>query len=280
MQQRILTQLSHPSVSVIMSASGLGRGKDHGKHPHKTLSSKKGKGVHVSNGLVFVLSSTHHTPPLIKPTYNMKTSSPCPLIDNNKVHALKETQLTSQKSIGDLVESLNSSRLRTLSDLRRIERVAMTSTPDAAAALHAPLTAAWTRYVTSNQLLLELRGMTRNYPLCSEIIHEAHTRALGGPLAGRSWNLAWLILQEMREEYVPPEQPTPQCKQPSYEGVADRRSGLITCFAVVEAQKPEMWAGRRPSSDEMAQLAACFEAEWGYAVNTMLRTWTVPPTWY
>lgn len=156
----------------------------------------------------------------------------------------------------------------------------MTSAPDAAAALHAPLTAAWTRYVTSNQLLLELRGMTRNYPLCSEMIHEAHTRALAGPLAGRSWNLAWLVLQEMREEYVPHGTPTPQRKQPSYEGVADRRSGLITCFAVVEAQKPEMWGGRRPSSDEMAQLATCFEAEWGYAVHIMLGNWTVPPTWY
>ena len=60
--------------------------------------------------------------------------------------------------------------------------------------------------------------------------------------------------------------------------MADRHSRLVTCFAAVEAQKPEMWGGRRPCREGMAQLAACLEAEWGNAVVTMLRHWPVTPT--
>ena len=41
-----------------------------------------------------------------------------------------------------------------------------------------------------------------------------------------------------------------------------------------------MWGNRKPSAEEKAQLAACFEYEWNQAVDRMLRHWTVSPTWY
>lgn len=44
--------------------------------------------------------------------------------------------------------------------------------------------------------------------------------------------------------------------------------------------KPDMWGGREPSEEEADQLALCFEFEWNSAINTMLRHWSVPPTWY
>lgn len=48
-----------------------------------------------------------------------------------------------------------------------------------------------------------LPGLTQNYPLCSEIIHEARARVMGDPLSERSWNLARLVLQKMSDEHVP-----------------------------------------------------------------------------
>lgn len=56
--------------------------------------------------------------------------------------------------------------------------------------------------------------------------------------------------------------------------------GLIASFAAVEAQKKDMWGDTVPTAEAVAQLAACFEFEWGRAVDTMLRHWPAPPTWY
>lgn len=62
--------------------------------------------------------------------------------------------------------------------------------------------------------------------------------------------------------------------------VTDRGSNLISTYAASEATKPEMWGGRSPEPEEADQLAQCFEYEWGAAVNTMLRHWSIEPTWY
>jgi len=41
-----------------------------------------------------------------------------------------------------------------------------------------------------------------------------------------------------------------------------------------------MWGDYEPDDGEVDQLAECFETEWNQAVSTMMRHWSVPPTWY
>lgn len=60
----------------------------------------------------------------------------------------------------------------------------------------------------------------------------------------------------------------------------DGRSGLIPSYAQSEAAHPSMWGGHDPDEVEVDQLAQCFETEWSQAVQTMMRHWSVPPTWY
>lgn len=61
------------------------------------------------------------------------------------------------------------------------------------------MTAAWNHYVMSNQFLTELTGLTRNYPISSEIVNDALYRVQNDPDSNRSWNLAWLCLTKMRD---------------------------------------------------------------------------------
>lgn len=63
-------------------------------------------------------------------------------------------------------------------------------------------------------------------------------------------------------------------------GLTVDHSNLVATYAAIEAMRPEMWGGREPSPEEADQLAQCFEFEWNNAVNTMLRHWSVTPTWY
>jgi hypothetical protein len=53
-----------------------------------------------------------------------------------------------------------------------------------------PMTAAWAHYVNSNNLLNELRGLTRNYPFSSDLLDEAK--------AGCSFLLSESLLIESR----------------------------------------------------------------------------------
>ena len=93
--------------------------------------------------------------------------------------------------------ALTQHRINTLPALRRIERAfAALDTPDTTA----PMTAAWTYYVSSHSLLTELRSLTRNYPFSSQCIEEAKRRVYADPESNRSWNLAWLVLVKMRNE--------------------------------------------------------------------------------
>ncbi|OAA60225.1 hypothetical protein SPI_05349 [Niveomyces insectorum RCEF 264] len=165
----------------------------------------------------------------------------------------------SPKAINQLLDSLATHRVNTLTELCRIEQAAATCDHEAdAAAFQEPMTAAWHHYVTSNQCLSELRGLTPNYPFCGEILADAQQRVLGDPSSNRSWNLAWLCLTKICDD------------------------NLIPLYAASEAAKPEMWGGNgyQPQPAECAQLAQYFEYEWMQAVTVMLRHWQTPPTWY
>ncbi|PNY23755.1 Uncharacterized protein TCAP_06296 [Tolypocladium capitatum] len=162
-----------------------------------------------------------------------------------------------RSSVLGLVECLTTHRVNTLTELCRIERVAASCEDEAdARAFQEPMTAAWVHYVTSHQLLTELRGLTRSYPFSGDVVREAYLRVRGDPNSNRSWNLAWLCLKTMRDD------------------------GLVAAYAAAEATRPEMWAPMQPSGEDVAKLAACFEHEWNAAVDTMLRHWQRPPSWY
>lgn len=160
------------------------------------------------------------------------------------------------KSVRKLIESLETHRVNTLTELCRIERFAAScDREEDARAFQGPMTAAWDYYVSSNQFLTELRGLTRDYPICSAIIYAAEMRVRSDPDSNRSWNLAWLLLRKM---------------------ISD---DLVASYASIEAAKPEMWGDMNPTDDEIQQLAACFEYEWNRAVTTMLRHWAASPRW-
>ncbi|KAH8180256.1 hypothetical protein LIA77_01775 [Sarocladium implicatum] len=156
-----------------------------------------------------------------------------------------------------LIESLERHQVNTLTELCRIEQTAASCTDEAEArAFQGPMTAAWVYYVSSSQLLTELRGLTRSYPISGDIVREAWARVTSDPESNRSWNLAWLCLMKMRDD------------------------GLVGVFAAAESTRQEMWGETVPSRDDVDQLAACFEYEWMTAIEIMLRHWTVAPTWY
>ncbi len=90
-----------------------------------------------------------------------------------------------------------------MTELCRIERVAAAcDNEEDSRAFQGPMTAAWTYYVNSNQLLTELRGLSRDYPFCGDIIINANLRVRNDPESNRSWNMAWLCLVKIRDEYV------------------------------------------------------------------------------
>jgi len=62
------------------------------------------------------------------------------------------------------------------------------------------MTQAWTYYVTSNNLLNELRNLTRNYPFSSDMLDDSKWRVSSDPESNRSWNYAWLVLVKIRDE--------------------------------------------------------------------------------
>ncbi|KAH8661960.1 hypothetical protein BX600DRAFT_437392 [Xylariales sp. PMI_506] len=163
---------------------------------------------------------------------------------------------SSQSSNQQLIESLQTHRVNTLTELCRIERAAANcDTEEEAIAFQEPMTTAWTYYV-ENQFLTELRGLTPNYPFSADLIADAKNRVWTDPDSNRSWNMAWLCLIKIRDD------------------------GLIPAYANAEAWQPDMWGGREPSQGEADQLSQCFEYEWTQAVESMLRHWRNTPTWY
>ncbi|KAG9233022.1 hypothetical protein BJ875DRAFT_59622 [Amylocarpus encephaloides] len=160
----------------------------------------------------------------------------------------------SAQSTAQLIDSLNTHRVNTLTELRRIERVAAESSDDDQVAFQGPMTSAWTYYVTSHNLLSELRGLSRNYPFSSEMLDDAKWRVSNDPDSNRSWNYAWLVLIKIRDD------------------------AMVDIYASADASKPEMWDGQIPETDEAQQLASCFAWEWKEALDQMLRHWETPPT--
>ncbi|KAJ9161274.1 hypothetical protein NKR19_g2421 [Coniochaeta hoffmannii] len=162
-----------------------------------------------------------------------------------------------QQSVPQMIESLDTHRVNTLTELCRIERVAAAcESEEDTRAFQGPMTAAWDYYVSSNQMLSELRGLTKDYPFCGEIVSDALIRVRNDPDSNRSWNLAWLCLVKIQQE------------------------NLIPTYAASEAARLEMWGDVVPEQSQVDQLAACFEYEWDMAVKNMLRHWRTTPTWY
>lgn len=94
-----------------------------------------------------------------------------------------------------LVHSLQNHCIRTVTELRRIEKiVSFSDLKDAEL-----ITAAWNYYVNSNNLLNELRSLTKNYPFSSECLDEAKREVQKDPKSFRSWNYCWLVLTKTRE---------------------------------------------------------------------------------
>ena len=105
-----------------------------------------------------------------------------------------------QSSADQLIECLRTRRVNTLTELRRIERIAASSSETDQARFQEPMTLAWKHYVDSNNLLNELRNLTRNYPFSSECLDEAKWLVLNDPESNRSWNVAWLVLTKIQDE--------------------------------------------------------------------------------
>ncbi|TVY48086.1 hypothetical protein LOCC1_G002050 [Lachnellula occidentalis] len=154
-----------------------------------------------------------------------------------------------------LIDSLNTHRINTLTELRRIERVAAECTEvEDQLAFQGPMTNAWNYYVTSHQMLNELRNLTRNYPFSRDALDDAKWRVSNDPESNRSWNYAWLVLVKLKDDL------------------------MIDFYAATESAKPEMWGGRMPEAEEAQQLAECLAWEWHGALDQMLRHWENPPT--
>jgi hypothetical protein len=111
---------------------------------------------------------------------------------------LKLTQF--QQSTSQLIETLNTRRICTMTELRRVERIAAESSPSTQLAFQTPMTSAWNYYVTSNNFLGELRGLTRDYPFSSAMLDDAKWRVQNDPESNRSWNFAWLCLRKIVDE--------------------------------------------------------------------------------
>lgn len=150
-----------------------------------------------------------------------------------------------------LVHALQSHRVNTLVELRRIEKAfAILGSPD----VTEPMTAAWSYYVNSHSLLTELRALTKNYPFSSECLEEAKRRVYSDPQSNRSWNFCWLVLTKIQNDQ------------------------LVPYYAHMQASQPAMWGNRIPSAEGVAQLSSAFVSEWNWALNQMLRHWDQPPS--
>ncbi|EFQ97234.1 hypothetical protein MGYG_00276 [Nannizzia gypsea CBS 118893] len=149
-----------------------------------------------------------------------------------------------------LIHSLRSHRVNTLMEIRRIEKALVpTGSPD----IYEPLASAWLHFVNSNNLLNELRSLTKDYPFSSECLDEAKALVLQDPSSSRSWNYCWLVLQKIHDQQ------------------------LISKHAWAAAAKPEMWGGCTPDAGAMESLANVLLNEWARVVHLMLRHWEIPP---
>ena len=104
-----------------------------------------------------------------------------------------------QNNKDQLIQSLRTHRVNTITELRRIEKIFAYLD---SAEVTEPMTSAWRHYVNSNNLLNELRGLTKRIPFSSECLDEAKQLVVNDPNSVRSWNFCWLVLVKMEREYV------------------------------------------------------------------------------
>ncbi|KAH8695138.1 hypothetical protein BGW36DRAFT_382184 [Talaromyces proteolyticus] len=153
-----------------------------------------------------------------------------------------------------LLAILRTRRVNTLTELRRIERILVPVNQNTISSeVIEPLTNAWLHYVHSNNLLSELRNLTRSYPFSSELLDEAKMMVTADPESGRSWSFAWLGLKKIESK------------------------GLVEKYAGALARNPDMWGGKLPSDDKIAMLEEKCKEEWTRAVRQMLRHWETDP---
>ena len=112
---------------------------------------------------------------------------------------------TMESNVQSVVDALSSRRINTLTELRRMERILVaTVQPHVRDQRDHPLVTllanAWLNYVENNNLLSELRNLTRDYPFSSELLDEAKELVKADPDRGRSWNFAWLALVKIEEK--------------------------------------------------------------------------------
>ncbi|KAJ9294568.1 hypothetical protein DTO271G3_6836 [Paecilomyces variotii] len=176
-----------------------------------------------------------------------------------------------QQDKSQLIQSLRTHRINTITELRRVEKVfAQLGSAD----VTEPMTSAWLHYVNSNNLLNELRGLTKNYHFSSECLDEAKWLVSTDPQSCRSWNYCWLILTKIQEKSVSSSWVlismaptlTPSNRQ------------LIPKHARILAEKPAMWGDKQPTPELIEWLSNECIKEWTAAVQLMLRHWETPPT--
>ncbi|EGE85483.2 hypothetical protein BDDG_08428 [Blastomyces dermatitidis ATCC 18188] len=158
-----------------------------------------------------------------------------------------------QQDKRELINALRAHRINTITELRTAERTLMQY---ALTEVTEPLSQAWIYYVNSNNLLCELRALTKNYPFSSECLDDAKALTVSDPKSARSWNYCWLVLSKMLEQ-------------------AERQ--LIPKHARDIAANPVMWGGRAPALTEAEQLSDACTAEWTMVAQQMLRHWERPP---
>ncbi|KAK0726185.1 hypothetical protein B0T21DRAFT_336376 [Apiosordaria backusii] len=163
----------------------------------------------------------------------------------------------SQQSARQIIESLQTHRINTLTELCRVERLVVgAETEEDQRAFQEPMTSAWLYYVESNQMLTELRGLISDFPFSGEMLTYAQSLVRSDPQANRSWNFAWMVLEKIRDE------------------------NLIATYAEIEAARPEMWGDTVPDDQQVQELAAYFSQAWSGAITWMLQHWAAPPVWY
>ena len=183
-----------------------------------------------------------------------------------------------------MLRSLRSHSVNTLTDLRRIEKLLVPNGRTSTDVTEA-LNTAWVHYVNSNNLLAELRGLTRDYPFPSALLTEAKCDVISDPTSIKSWNMAWLVLKKMKDEYVVMFQPVYHPKHSGTKGIdaaiecdiLTYRRSLISKHARDEARKPIMWGGHNFNAKDVDKLAKVFLSSWTRAVDQMLKQWSMPP---
>ena len=105
----------------------------------------------------------------------------------------------STTEVNSLISTIRSRRVNTLTELRRIERT-LSSLEHFMSDICPTMSEAWNNYVSSNNFLNELRGLTRNYPFSAELLGDAKARVYNDPNSRRSWNYVWLLLVKIKSE--------------------------------------------------------------------------------